>query len=160
MNVPETIAARRGNFAVVGLVFAAAAVFIFGPQFGCGDAGSGDPDSGSSWYTVDDGKTWFRAESTKLSPFDHEGKRAYRCYVFTCDGGRTKFVSHLERLPPDVLKKLTSGGFDPMANTGVEVKDPGTGDTGWVRAADPKAADIMTPRCPTDPGKLGEPVYP
>src|SRR5689334_11283784 len=53
---------------------------------------------GKAWFTTDDGKTWFADDDNRLFPFDKDGKKAYRCYVWTCDGGKTKFVSHLERV--------------------------------------------------------------
>src|SRR5213592_4495046 len=56
------------------------------------------PYGAKSWYTVDDGRTWFADDAAKLVPFQHDGKPAYRCYVWSCDGGKTKFVSHLERV--------------------------------------------------------------
>lgn len=113
------------------------------------------------WFTTDDGKTWFADSATKLPPFDHNGKMAYRCYVYTCDGGRTEFVSHLERFTPEMKKRLETGGaFDPMLVSTVEVKDPGTGDVGWVKQSDPKAGEIMRPVCPGDPSKAPEPVLP
>lgn len=119
------------------------------------------PIGQSVWFTIDDGKTWFAESSTKLPPFEHQGKTAYRCYVYTCDGGRTAFVSHLERFTPEITQRLKTGGaFDPMLASAIEVKEPGTGDTGWVKQSDPKAAAIMRPICPDDPNKLPEPVLP
>jgi hypothetical protein len=110
------------------------------------------------WYTTDDGQTWFRADINKLTPFDHNGKPAYRCHVWTCDGGKTKFVSHLERYKPAVLKYYAAKGTVEVWEVppgGVEIKSALTGNTGWVDASLPGAQGVRTPRCP---GGSGEPV--
>jgi hypothetical protein len=118
------------------------------------------PTGSLVWYTTDDGKSWFPESALKLPPFDHEGKKAYRCYVFACKDG-AEYVSHLERLPADLKKRMDAGGpVDPMMTVHVEVKDPGTGETGWIRQTDPKASEIMSPRCPKHPNEMGDPVAP
>lgn len=127
--------------------------------------GSRAPDDPASateaWFTTDDGKTWFADSAAKLSPFEHAGKLAYRCYVFTCDGGATKFVSHLERHPAGAHKALNKGApFDPMRVVSVEVKDPLTGEKGWTPQTNPRADVIKAPRCPDHPDRTGEPVLP
>jgi hypothetical protein len=116
-----------------------------------------DTTAPMAWYTVDDGKTWFAASALKVAPFDHNGKQAYRCFVWTCDGGKTKFVSHLERLAP-----ATRAKYGPQAEVqpwnlppgAEEVKPPLTGDTGWISEASPQASAIFMPRCPDGKGKL------
>ena len=106
-----------------------------------------------SWYTTDDGKSWFADEASKLVPFQHDGKPAYRCYVWTCDGGKTAFVSHLERIKAEMLTMLTRAGktkvdFLDMPPGSLQVKPPATGDANWVDVTDPRATAISTPRCP------------
>jgi hypothetical protein len=109
------------------------------------------------WFTVDDGKTWFAAPGNKVAPFDHNGKPAYRCYVWTCDGGKTKFVSHLERLKPAARAKygpqqeVEPWNLPPGAE---EVKLPLSGDAGWIGEESPQASQIFMPRCPDGRGKL------
>ncbi len=128
-----------------------------------------DLASARSFYTVDDGKTWFSDGADKLPPFTHEGKTAYRCYVFTCDGGKTKFVSHLERYTPQgklqaeqrikqgktalpMMKRLSAGGL--------EIKKPGSGDSGWVMEGDAMTAEITMPKCPNGSTENIQPVWP
>src|SRR5215210_5554852 len=55
-------------------------------------SGGGSGTIGKSYYTIDDGKTYFVDASNKIPPFMHEGKEAVRAHVFTCDNGKTKFV--------------------------------------------------------------------
>lgn len=134
--------------------------------------GSGNTVQSKAFYTVDDGKTWFSDDITKLAPFDHDGQTAYRCYVFTCDGGSTKFVSHLERYTDEAKKRIEEmragadkGGppnpmmFEGIMMNGVEVKDPGQGQ--WVRQSDfQRAQQIMSPVCPDGSRNNLEAVFP
>lgn len=52
-----------------------------------------------AFYTVDDGQNLFKDDVNRVTPFDHEGKQAVKAYVYTCDGGKTRFVAYLERMP-------------------------------------------------------------
>jgi len=123
------------------------------------DRGLGNQQSLSprAWYTADDGRTWFAGPGNKVVPFEHEGKQAYRCYVWTFDGGKTKFVSHLERLKPAVRAR-----YGPQAEVepwhlppgAEEVKPPLTGDTGWIPEDSPQAAQLMIPTSPDGKGNL------
>jgi hypothetical protein len=116
---------------------------------------SGDPDNQRAWYTIDDGKTWFADHASRVPPFDHQGKPAVRCYVYTCGDGKP-WVSHLMRYTPEGAKHRATPqplqGFDPASlaklQSTVEVKPPGTGDKGWLKLNDPKAAAFQTPKCP------------
>jgi hypothetical protein len=59
-----------------------------------------------AYYSVDDGKSYFEDSNTKIPPFDYGGKQAYRVHVFSCDGGKTTWVSHLESWKPEARAKL------------------------------------------------------
>lgn len=87
-----------------------------------------------AYYTVDDGKTYFEA-AVQVPPFTTGGREAVRAMVFSCDGGKTRFVGYLLRHPPDereaaaaILKK---GGRMPPG----EVKRPG--ETEWASPFNP-----------------------
>lgn len=109
-----------------------------------------------AWFTVDDGQTWFADDAKLLPPFQHNGKTAYRCSVWTVDGGKTKFVSHLERLRPEAKQKAESMKNDPIGAATelakIEVKLPLTGDKGWVDISSPNAPAIMRPKVPAGKG--------
>ena len=107
-----------------------------------------------AWYSDDDGKTWFAEEADKLTPFDHNGKQAVMCFVYSCDGGKTKFSLYLARCNPagklkieDMAKqrkvdpRMVVSGPRPM-----DVKKPG--ESSWTTMNDPKAQEIMEPKCP------------
>jgi hypothetical protein len=126
-----------------------------------------DVPSGA-WFTTDDGKTLFTEHAGKLPPFDHDGKPAYRAYVYTCDGGQTRFVAFLERYTPDARRTLEEqrqskmppelGVIDRLMTQGREVKRPG--EATWVNSADPKAKSIRKPVCPGAPDKAPQAVLP
>src|SRR5438874_1930788 len=50
------------------------------------------------FYTTDDGKTWFADDADKIYPFDHDGKQAFRAYVFKCNHDAPPFVVALGRI--------------------------------------------------------------
>jgi hypothetical protein len=130
------------------------------------------PSNGLAFYSVDDGATWFADASDKPSPFDYQGKPAYRVYVWKCAHGKT-FVSHMERLAPAAKKRLDDVKTRPraaqsgpsveaetaMLSRDLEVKGPATGDTGWVKPATPEGEKITLLTCP-DGGNDVEPVLP
>ncbi|CAN5572249.1 hypothetical protein BH10PLA1_BH10PLA1_12250 [soil metagenome] len=92
-----------------------------------------------SFYTVDDGKTWFIDESNKTIPFDHNGQQAVRVYVYQCVGGKP-FAGYMERYSEEGLKKLQEANSKPeppdidtlelIYQSCLEVKKPG--DAKWV----------------------------
>jgi len=95
-------------------------------------SGSGKGAIGKSYYTIDDGKTYFVDASNKIPPFKYEGKDAVRAHVFSCDGGKTKFVGYLEMYDPQtkkVMEDAISGKAPPSAYAGYTgqamVKKPG-----------------------------------
>lgn len=115
--------------------------------------------SNKRFYSDDDGKTWFADDMKKIAPFDHNGKTAYVAYVWTCDGGKTGFVSHLERYTPEAkqkIKEFHDMSIPPTAMPpfidmdGIEIKKPGTGDdpANWVLANGPQSMNFYNIKCP------------
>jgi hypothetical protein len=121
-----------------------------------------------SFYSTDDGKTWFDAEADKIPPFDHNGAQAVRVFVFRCGEKGTPFVGYMERYTPEAAKKMaelsTAGSTDdPMVMeqlqmTGVEIKKPG--DAKWYLRNTPAAERIMDVKCPDGSTTGLEPVSP
>jgi hypothetical protein len=143
--------------ATVVLILAALGVIVW--SFVGSGSGPNANAGQKAFFTIDDGKTWFEDDVKKLPPFDKDGKTAYQCFVWTCDGGKNKFVSHLQRYTPDAKRRLEEAqakgpAADPESikralMTGIEVKAPGNGDDpkNWVKDREPRATQITQPRC-------------
>ena len=88
-----------------------------------------------SYFTADDGRTWFLAPSTSYPPFDHTGQVAVHAYVFQSPHGK-KFVGYLERFAADVRPKLdaTHPPTPYQSRFGREIKRPG--EATWTRTGD------------------------
>ena len=108
--------------------------------------------------TVDDGKTVFISDLRELPPFEHDGKTAYRVWMFTTDGGKTKFPGYLERYTPEAKKRaesaLSAMKNDPSSRKGppvgpgdVEVKRPGAGNP-WVNSMSPEGSQVTVITAP------------
>ena len=146
----------------VGILVVAGALVAF--QFS--GAGTGAASS-KAFFTIDDGKTWFTDDATKIAPFDHDGKEAVRAYVFDCNGQR--FVNHVERFTPEGRKAAAaamtanrSGHPSDVAAqlrlSGAEVKRPGGKQ--WAPLADlATTGPILRPKCPNGAGEP-KPVEP
>jgi hypothetical protein len=86
-------------------------------------------DTPRSFYSDDDGKTFFVGGFDDVPPFDHDGKQAVRAYVFQC--GKQQFVGYLERFVPKYHDAVLAHGITPEAlRYGRELKRPG--DAKWI----------------------------
>ncbi len=138
-------------------IIVVALVFILYQTFGGGGAATGGGAMDKAFFTVDNGKTWFADDINKLPPFDHEGKQAVRVYVFTCDGGKTKFAAYVERYTEAAKREIEKAranpqgggmmGMESISYTGREVKKAGS-EGPWLKAMDPRASDAMSINCP------------
>ena len=125
-------------------------------------SGSSQPqpafDTTKGYFTDDDGKTTFVADLSKLPPFDHNGKKAYRAKVFI-DGHGTRFIGWLESYDDNakkaIQKVIDSTGELPQramdeaaSNDRPLVKKPGQAN--WVSAVrnEPEWKKITTPEPP------------
>ena len=103
-----------------------------------------------SYFTIDDGKTYFEANSANVPPFDYQGQQAVRAYVFECDGKR--FVGYMERYLPDAKQAILAGKKTVATERfGREMKKPG--GPKWIKSGDlaveGKISDV---RCPDGHG--------
>ena len=165
MGIRESLNRRKSLGLAVGIVLLGGSIVAIVMQA----RAAADPGPGQTYYTVDDGKTFFAESSTKLAPFDKDGKVAFRAHVFPCKGQRV--VGYLSRLTPQAQQalieaKASAGTGKPPRNvgmlsqigtTGTEVKRPGSRT--WVNAGNTdEAIPIRTFRC-TD-GSTPDEVYP
>lgn len=102
----------------------------------------------SGFFTDDDGQTLFTADLMSVPPFDHNGREAVRAYVFTTDGGNTRFVAYLEKYAPQAKQAIEKFRAELLKNPsqppsavaleqigqGTLVKKPGQGN--WVSVKD------------------------
>jgi hypothetical protein len=100
----------------------------------------GKPPS-KNFFSNDDGQTWFADDASKLPPFDHDGAKAVRCYVF--QGKNGKFVGLLEKYSDNTLKELAQR--DPKIplreSPPSMVKKPG--EKVWRNVAGDEEASIL-----------------
>jgi hypothetical protein len=109
-----------------------------------------------SYYTDDDGATYYADDIKIVPPYLHNGKTAVRAYVFKCKDG-TPFVAYLEAFTPDSKKIMESA----LANLnivpplvmkarmeGCLLKTPLTGDMKWLRPEAPGYDKIAQVHCP------------
>jgi len=121
----------------------------------------------TEWYTVDDGRTWFRDSIRKVPPFEHDGKEAVLAKVFECHG--QKFVGYLKRYTPAGKRRMDEyraaedagkptdginlGGIDWQ----FEFKRPGEKE--WSASLE-KRAQVMNVKCPHGTNEDPLIVYP
>ena len=86
--------------AVVGVVIILAIWAIY--HFSGGGPGGG----AGSFYSVDNGASWFSRKTDDLPPFDYDGKEAVRAHIYTCGEGGKEFVGYLEKYAPEAKKVL------------------------------------------------------
>lgn len=121
-----------------------------------------------AFYTIDDGKSVFVADSANIPPFSHDGKTAVQAMMFTADGGKTRFVGYLMQFTERGQAKLREARakadrpaptLDPELQVNTQVKKPG--EANWVSLGDLAAAGrVMQVTAPNDPSKIAEPVDP
>lgn len=152
-------------------VIVIALIAIFWQTFG-GKGHSGPVTA--SFFTTDDGATWFSDSVDQIPPFMKDGKEAVRAYVFKCSDGKP-FVAYLERYTPQAKKVVEQARIKAKENPkappdpalfamtmqgGTEVKKP-KDPSGWVQRSEyQKYGQVVQITCPD--GKLEdlEPVLP
>lgn len=127
-----------------------------------------EPAEARAFYTDDDGETWFADDGERITPFDHGGRPAVIAHVYSCDGGKTRFVGYLEKLPDDARQRFAAAtsrpadGIDPDevgAVVGTLVKRKG--DAEWVNSSQREQYRQVTEvHCPDGGGGTPLPVRP
>jgi hypothetical protein len=168
MGVREKLAANPRAVITIAAAIVVISLGVIYFQWQAGDSGRATPRK--MFLTVDDGTTFFVGAADPLPPFQHEGRTAYRAYVFTCDGGKTTWVGYVERYSEQakaLLKEMQKsqaerGGapsVPPGLLDGIEVSRPG--ENQWVRQSDAALAHKVTSvYCPNAPDKDADLVLP
>ena len=151
MGVRETLDRRKNvTLAICGIVILGAVIVIFAES-----RSTSIQRLDRAFYSDDDGQTYFVDSVDKLFPFDHNGKQAYRAYVFKGGDGAT-FVGYLARYTDSAkskLQELMARPYNEVAqqiadaeSAGTEIKKPG--DLTWCPQTSPRTADILLPKSP------------
>jgi hypothetical protein len=113
-------------------------------------------DTTKGYFSDDDGKTTFVDSLSKIPPFDHNGKKAYRARVFVDSHGK-RFVGWLEQYDDAAKKRLEKVISDTgdlpdrvlsESSDRPSVKRPGT--TAWVSPKNMAAWQKITVPDPPD----------
>jgi len=109
--------------------------------------------SNKAYYTIDDGQTTFEDELDKPTPFDYNGGKAVRVHMFSCNGGRTRFVGFLEKSAdkPATAAPPAGGGTERKRFRSLEVlvKSPKNPTAKWVSQLSPEGGAVMAAvQCP------------
>jgi hypothetical protein len=116
----------------------------------------------TAFYSDDDGKTFYPDDTSRISPYDHNGKQAVRVTVFRWGNG-APFVGYMTRLNESGRKRMQelSALPDTAANDAArgaistkttEFKRPG--EEKWQPIGSPGATADMNPAPP--PGETGD----
>jgi hypothetical protein len=101
------------------------------------------------YFSDDEGKTYFAAGIENGVDFIHEGKHAYRAYIFRCDSGKP-FVGYLGRRAGghgDAAGATDSSqvGNSSAAAGGIEIRKPG--EAKWVALNSVEGQAIVRSLC-------------
>jgi phosphatidylserine/phosphatidylglycerophosphate/cardiolipin synthase-like enzyme len=112
----------------------------------------------TTFYSDDDGQTWFIDSVYKTTPFDHDGKQAVRAVIYSYDHGSKRFCAYLMRHNASDKKRLDDalaeaaregkpassitlfGNLKILNN--MEVKQDGSGHS-WVPVNSTAGADVV-----------------
>ena len=109
------------------------------------------------YFTTDDGATCFVESLDTIPPFDHDGKEAVRDFVYSCDGGKHRWVAYLGKYSAEDKAAIESGKIK-SDNATMLVRAPGS--TEWIPESSPKFAKIFV-QAPPDAGtQPPAPVWP
>jgi hypothetical protein len=117
-----------------------------------------------TFYSDDDGATWFSDSLFKVAPFTRNGKTAVGAQIYTYQDGKKQFCGYLTKFAPDakaqldaVLSDAQSRGQAPgsvglyrnhdFMNRSVLVKAPGPNNP-WLSSDDPRSQAIRSVHSP------------
>lgn len=116
----------------------------------------GTPVKTFSYYTIDDGASFFPDDRPLSTPFQKDGKNAILAAVFTCDSNRTQFCGYLVKQAPAPANTVVGKSVAPGQTRMMKyIKKPG--DTEWIPESDHDnwTAIESSVKCPEG---AGEPI--
>jgi hypothetical protein len=113
---------------------------------------------GDTYYTTDNGASWFALKTDEFPPFNSDGKEAVRVHVFTCPDGK-EFAGYLEKYTPEAkailaeLKTFKTTGVQPDMGRIQEATMRGKlvkaiDGKEWLNSIDPRSRDVSSVKCP------------
>jgi hypothetical protein len=112
MGLGERFSGGSGAGLGIAAVLLIAAVALLAGHYRS-SASDNQGDAFSSFYSTDEGQTYFKDSIFKFPPFDYGGKTAYGAFVF--DDGVKRFVGYLFRFTPQAQKQLQDVYSNPPA---------------------------------------------
>jgi hypothetical protein len=161
MGIRESLNESKKLGIGVGGAILVVALALLGYQLYGGSSGVGTPPK-TAFYTDDNGKTFFEDDVLKVSPFERNGKQAYRADVFQCSDGK-RFVGFIYRhndsgrqqveqyIANKTMNKDKGGSLlGAIESACMEFKRAGAGDRAW-RPNDSAAIDSLRAavKCPS-----------
>jgi hypothetical protein len=158
MGFIETIRRRKSvGYGIAGILF------LLAIGIGVWARSNGVPANlTKAYYSTDDGKTFFVDDLNKPYPFEHDGKLAYRAYVYE-EADDVPKVAYLERYTARGLARKEELTTQPVNDGGAEAaklllseteaKKPGMDQ--WIPASSPMHRAVVQPEYPMAHG-----VYP
>jgi hypothetical protein len=160
MGIREQISAQKIVPAAIAVVLMAVAVFILLQQF----RQPAKANLSQSFYSDDDGQTWFADSAFQVPPFGHNGKTAVSALIYTYDNGSKKFCAYLAKYNDSTKQRLEAAYADAKAqgqplgsvsllhdrnfiNGGLMVKLPGANNP-WIPMDDPHSIDVCMVHSP------------
>jgi hypothetical protein len=156
MSVREALNAPKKAVGIgfgIGFILLAVAILIYTqlPQHRI----KGD----KTFFTTDDGQTWFLDSVYRTPPFDYNGGTAVRAVIYSYDQGDKTYCAYLMRYTDSAKKRLDDAIADAVRqgkspgsvslfsdrdlnSSGVEIKLPGPGNR-WTLQDSENGAQIM-----------------
>jgi hypothetical protein len=102
-----------------------------------------------AFFTVDDGKTLFVDDVSKIPPFSKDGQDAVRAIVYTNDDGKSQWVGYLQEYTDEDKKTLETNPKSYLTGVPIVplVKKPGAAKWTSQLKSPQEARAIMSPIC-------------
>jgi len=148
MSIRATIDRHKRTSTIVAIVVAIGAIGLIIWQR---SPSRPNTEITGSYYTTDDGASWFVDDFDKVVPFDHNGSPAYRLMFYKCGDNGTPTPVFMERYPDAVGKKLSAMlAMPPEQRDGAQMMDIGNrvevkrpGEAKWYSILSPQGQKIF-----------------
>ena len=112
-------------------------LIVFGLWYAISGVTAGQIEAGS-YYSVDDGATYFADDRSRVAPFSSGGKEAVRAIVMQPAGGGEPFVKYLQKNKPENVAAMQDAEDRGVRREGVSLLIKAPGDSEWLDTGDPK----------------------